>query len=132
MTERWYSEDQIRVVKMDKRTRLESFSAREDDLREPDELYGIGQASRHQPRQRNLALQVALGIWLGGTALMITWFILSLLFANLATNVLNGSFTPKFGSLSPASFQPERAARPQSAQLIEMRLGTSTGVTDVV
>ncbi|WP_177412465.1 hypothetical protein [Pseudomonas cavernicola] len=127
-----YTEGQIKVMKMDKRTRLESFSAREDDLREPDELYGIDQTSRHQPRQRNLALQIALGIWLGGTALMITWFILSLLFANLATNVLNGSLTPKFGSTSPASFQPESAARPQLAQLVEMHLTSSTGEAGAV
>ncbi len=118
---------------MDKRTRLESFSAREDDLRESDELYGIGQTGRHQPRQRNLALQIALGIWLGGTALMITWFILTLLFANLATNVLNGSLSPKFGSASsPSNVQPASTSRPQLAQRVEIRLTDSTRVARAV
>ncbi|WP_177412156.1 hypothetical protein [Pseudomonas cavernae] len=95
-------------MERDKRTRLESFSAREDDrLATDDELYDYRQpAPQRQARPRHLVLQIALGVWLGGMALMLTWLLLSLLLGNFAGNLLNGSLTPKFGAALPALQQP--------------------------
>ncbi len=64
---------------MNQRNRLKSFSAREDDL---DDF----EAERFRPHQigpqkraDGLVLRIAFGVWLGGLALGLTWYGLSLL-----------------------------------------------------
>ncbi|SEI73224.1 hypothetical protein SAMN04244572_01478 [Azotobacter beijerinckii] len=70
---------------MNKRNRLESFSAREDDLE--DFAAEIRQPRQVEPRERassRLVLQIALGVWLGGLALGLTWYGLSLVLPEMA------------------------------------------------
>ncbi|MDV7213730.1 hypothetical protein [Azotobacter beijerinckii] len=69
---------------MNKRNRLESFSAREDDLE--DFAAEIRQPRPVEPRERagSLVLQIALGVWLGGLALGLTWYGLSLVLPEMA------------------------------------------------
>ncbi|SFA99237.1 hypothetical protein [Azotobacter beijerinckii] len=69
---------------MNKRNRLESFSAREDDLE--DFAAEIRQPRQAEPQKRagSLVLQIALGVWLGGLALGLTWCGLSLVLPEMA------------------------------------------------
>lgn len=70
---------------MNKRNRLEGFSAREDGLEDFDlEIDQPRFTERQQSRTGSLVLQIALGIWLGGTALMLTWYGLSLVLPEAA------------------------------------------------
>lgn len=66
---------------MNKRNRLESFSAREDDL-EMDMDFAPPRQAAPTTKSRSggagLVLQIALGVWLGGLALALTLFGLSL------------------------------------------------------
>jgi len=67
---------------MNKRNRLESFSAREDDL-ELDMDFAPPRQAAPATKSRSggaggLVLQIALGVWLGGLALALTLFGLSL------------------------------------------------------
>ena len=69
---------------MNKRNRLESFSAREDDL----EDFGAEHFHSRQSEPRNgtdgLVLRIAFGVWLGGLALGLTWYGLSLVLPAMA------------------------------------------------
>jgi len=90
-----------------KRNRLESFSAREfDDPLDLDMLEDdfAPPATPRKPghRQRGLSLQIALGIWLGGMALMITWLLVFI----LAGSLLNGDFSIRIDGLPPQQEQP--------------------------
>ncbi|GAB3474605.1 hypothetical protein [Azotobacter salinestris] len=64
---------------MNKRNTLEGFSAREDDLEEFELEIAPATRAAGQRRSRSgsLVLQIALGVWLGGLALMLTWYGLS-------------------------------------------------------
>ncbi|MFC0712212.1 hypothetical protein [Azorhizophilus paspali] len=67
------------------RNRLEGFSAREDDLEDFDlETAPSRAAAPARRRSGSLVLKIALGVWLGGLALMLTWYGLELLLPEAA------------------------------------------------
>lgn len=72
-------------MQRDRHTRLESFSARESDPLELDdhERYSQRHSVASPAKPRNLTLQIAFGIWLGGTALMVTAWVLGLVLPHL-------------------------------------------------
>ncbi|UVE17005.1 hypothetical protein NVV93_15620 [Pseudomonas sp. LS44] len=99
-------------MERDKRTRLESFSAREGESMGMDELDDYRQPEVRRPaRQRSLTLQIALGIWLGGVGLMLTWFLFNLLLATFTVKLIGESFSPKLGSAIPQSLQIDSSKR---------------------
>ncbi|MBM7060202.1 hypothetical protein JQX08_05740 [Pseudomonas sp. UL073] len=105
-------------MQRDRNTRFESFSAREGEAADFDEQDDYRQPAGRKPgRQRSLTLQIALGIWLGGVALMVTWFLLNVLFASFAVKLIGDSFSPKIGALQPQTWQSD-AAKHQPPQLI--------------
>lgn len=59
---------------MNKRNRIESFSAREDDLDDLDLGLALPRKAEPSRRSGSLVLQIALGVWLGGMALALTGF----------------------------------------------------------
>ncbi|ASL25586.1 hypothetical protein E0E54_19580 [Azotobacter chroococcum] len=64
---------------MNKLNRLEGFSAREDEPEDFDlEVEQPRFTERRRSRNGSQVLQIALGVWLGGLALMLTWYGLSL------------------------------------------------------
>ncbi|ACO80362.1 hypothetical protein AvCA_42380 [Azotobacter vinelandii CA] len=70
---------------MNMRNRLEGFSAREDDQEDFDlEIAPSRAAAPARRRSGSLVLQIALGVWLGGLALMLTWYGLELLLPEAA------------------------------------------------
>ncbi|GAB3396173.1 hypothetical protein [Azotobacter armeniacus] len=70
---------------MNKRNRLEGFSAREDELEDFGlEIDQPRLAERRRSSTGSLVLQIALGTWLGGMALMLTWYGLSLVLPEAA------------------------------------------------
>ncbi|MET1080734.1 MAG: hypothetical protein ABWY06_22210 [Pseudomonas sp.] len=76
-------------MQRDNRDRLESFSAREDDQVDPDPFYRASHSARAPRQGQNLALQIALGIWLGGLALGLSAWALNLLLAKFGLPVLS-------------------------------------------
>lgn len=80
----------------DRRTRLESFSARESEAGDFDDLDDFRPAPSARPaKPRSLVLQVALGVWLGGMALGLTWWLISLMLFGGAASL--GALSLKFG-----------------------------------
>ncbi|MCY1273134.1 hypothetical protein D9M70_217350 [compost metagenome] len=84
-----------------------------DDYRQP--------AARKPARQRSLTVQIALGIWLGGVALMVTWFLFNLLLASFAVKLIGDGFSPRLGMLQPPSEQRQMA--PPAAPRLQPRQG---------
>ncbi|WP_437884074.1 hypothetical protein [Pseudomonas sp. LRF_L74] len=92
-------------MQRDRHTRLESFSARERDPLELDDdtPYPQRQHSTSSTRPRNLTLQIAAGIWLGGTALLITAWALCLVLPHI----------PVIGTPNIGAMQQETPQKPQ-------------------
>ena len=67
----------------------DNFSGLRADRDTPFDDDDFAPAQRSLPRrERNLALQIALGIWLGGVALAVTGFLAGLLFAGLMPRMM--------------------------------------------
>ncbi|WP_187671211.1 hypothetical protein [Zestomonas carbonaria] len=79
-----------------------------DDYRQP--------VSRKLEKQRSLAFQIALGIWLGGVALMITGFLFHLLLISFAGKLMSGEFSIRFDAPRPQSEQFQGHGPEQPAQ----------------